>query len=580
MASFVRPRAWVIPIQIAFALATIAIIPQTSIWRTTYSGASAAGAAADLFAGIGLMGAGNALLVSGLRPAAGWAAIGAAIAWLSADWAGWQGGPALPRTLAMGIGLYYLPLSIHLLALNQRQPVWLASRQVVIGAYLVATLLALALLLLRDPRIDLYCWSNCTDDVLLIANQPIIVGILRVAIPSFELVAGTGTVLVSLSWMMGGTVVQRKLAAFIAIPALMVGVGAALHGLALLVDPHEGPRFALHGALFQVRAWAAALLAAGLGWTVARAARSRSAIVRLAADLGNAPAPGRVGPALAAATGDAGLEVLYWLPHRGSYIDAAGNPRQPPPAGPQRAVTRLVDAGRLIGVATHDPSVIDPEGLVRTLGPAATLALENERLRAELLAKLDEVRASRARIVAAGDAARAQLERDLHDGAQQGLLAVAYELRQASAAAAGSSVEAHSTIGTAVREAEEMLAELREIAHGISPAILQDRGLGPALQSLADRAPLPITLRGTAVERLPEIAERTAYAVVASAIDAAAQARAPELLVRATRTTEGLVLEIEGRGLDASPEIADRVGAVDGTVEQEGPLLRVRIPCG
>ena len=141
-------------------------------------------------------------------------------------------------------------------------------------------------------------------------------------------------------------------------------------------------------------------------------------------------------------------------------------------------------------------------------------------------------------------------------------------------------MEAHSTIGTAVREAEEMLAELREIAHGISPAILQDRGLGAALQSLADRAPLPITLRGTAVERLPEIAERTAYAVVASAIDAAAQARAPELLVRATRTTEGLVLEIEGRGLDASPEIADRVGAVDGIVEQEGPLLRVRIPCG
>ncbi len=380
--------------------------------------------------------------------------------------------------------------------------------------------------------------------------------------------------------MMTGTAAQRRLAAVVAIPALLVGIGAGAHGLALLVDPHEGPQFALHGALFQLRAWAAALLAAGLGWSVVRASRSRSAVMRLAADLGNASGPGLMGPALASATGNSSLEVLYWLPHLGAYVDGAGKRKEPPPPNGPRTVTRLSNGGRLLGVATHDPAVIDSAGLDRLLGPAATFAIENERLRVELLAKVDEVRASRARIVSAGDGARAQLERNLHDGAQQGVLAVAYELRSAAAAAeASGDGDVRGAIEAAVREADAMLAELREVAHGIHPAILEAKGLGPALRSLADMASIPLELRALPTERLPEHVEGTGYAVVVAAVDAAAAIGADGLVVRTSRTGDHLLIEMAGLGPGALPDIEDRLEAADGALEREGSTVRAWIPC-
>ena len=106
-----RPRSWAILAEIALAAATIAIILQTSAWRTTYAGVSVMAAVADLSAGIGLLAAGTALVLTRLRPAVGVTAGLAGITWLAADWAGWQGGPALPRTLAMGIALSSCPWS-------------------------------------------------------------------------------------------------------------------------------------------------------------------------------------------------------------------------------------------------------------------------------------------------------------------------------------------------------------------------------------------------------------------------------------------------------------------------------------
>ena len=482
MASLLRPRvAWVIPAEIAVALATVAVIPLTTPWSTTYSGASPAAAVADLAAGIGLIAAGSARIVANLRAPVGWAAVLAGIAWLSADWAGWQGGPALPRTLAMALTVFYLPLILHLLALDQHEPVPWIMRRLVPLAYGFASLIALGWLLFRDPGLDLHCWSNCTDNVLLIGNLPLVAGVLEVALPAFELVAGSSIVLVGALFVTRGTFPQRRMAASVAIPALLVGAGGAAHGLALLADPHEGPRFAIHVVLFQLRAWAGALLAMGIGWTVVRAWRSRAAVMRLATDLGSPSVPGRITTALAAASDDPSLEVLFWLPRPGGYVDESGHSRQPPEADRQRSAVRVSHAGRLISVVTHDPSAIDVAGLDRLLGPAARLALENERLRAELLAKIEEVHASRSRIVDAGDAARAEMERNLHDGAQQGLLAVVYKLRVAAdAAEASGDGEARDALQRARAEAETLLRELREIAHGIYPAILGDRGLAAA----------------------------------------------------------------------------------------------------
>ncbi len=570
--------AWVVPVEIAFVLLTAAVIPQTSAWLTTYAGASPLSATLDLIGGSGLVLAGTGLILTGTRTRSGWVAVLAGICWLAADWVGWQGGIVVVRTLATAAAFFFLPLILHLVAVQRRPQARGLMRRLVLPGYVLALLLALAYLLFRDPRTDLYCWSNCADDLLLLRDVPVLGDALRFGVPAFETAVAACIVAVAALTLSRATGASRRLMSPILIPAVFVALGGAAHGIALLIDPHEGPRFPLHVAIYQVRALGVAVLAAGLGWSVIQAWRSRLAVVRLAADLGSTPSSGTV-PAIAAEAGDPSLEFLYWLPDQGRYVDASGQFRAAPEeAG--RSVLRIMLAGRLIGLALYDPGAVEEGDLDRLLGPAARLALENERLRAELLAKVDETRASRARIVAAGDAARAVAERDLHDGAQQALLAVLYELRAAARTAqeAGED-EAADALRTDIEEAEAVLADLREIAHGIYPAVLADAGLRAALRSLADTADVPVAVREITSERLPLAAERAGYAVVAEAVEVATSIGAQELSVRANRDDDRLVLEIGGLGADVVPAIADRVSAADGAWSMEGGMLRVWIPC-
>ena len=161
------------------------------------------------------------------------------------------------------------------------------------------------------------------------------------------------------------------------------------------------------------------------------ARRARFAVARLAAELGEAPPPGRLRAALAEAVGDPSLEVAYWLPATGRYVDASGRPTEPPKSEPGRAVTPIVRAGEPVALVGNDSSVLDGRELVEQIGSTARLAVDSERLRAEILGQLADLSASRARIVETSDRERRRLERNLHDGAQQRLLAVSYELRLA-----------------------------------------------------------------------------------------------------------------------------------------------------
>lgn len=151
---------------------------------------------------------------------------------------------------------------------------------------------------------------------------------------------------------------------------------------------------------------------------------------------------------------------------------------------------RIQRGGLTIAAVNHDPALTGTSELADQIGAAARLAIDNERLRAEVLAQLERVRASRGRIVAAGDAARRRLERDLHDRAQQRLLAARYELRLARAST-GDDTQRAAEIERAIAEAKAALAELRDLAHGIFPAVLDDAGLGPALWALSAGAPSP-----------------------------------------------------------------------------------------
>jgi len=577
-----RDSAWAVAVaaELAFVVATIVVVSQSAGWLSTYAGVSLAAAIADVAAGAGLMAVGTAIIATRTPPTVGVVAVLAGVSWLAADWVGWQGGPPAVRTLAMAVALFHLPVVAQLVALQPEAPGRSVAARAAPILYAAAAVLGLGLLLLRDPRLDVRCWSNCTDDVLLVGNVPVVVAALGVALPVFEIAGGAVISGVAGGWLVRGTPRRRLHLASVGVPFLLVGLGAVAHGASLLIDPHEGPRFALHRGLFQARSWALALLAAGLAWSLVREWRARVAVAQLASEIGGSPAGGAIGPALAEAVGDPTLEVLYWIPGAEVYVDASGARRPSPPQDGGRATTPITRDGRLVAVVHHDAIAVPPGGLHRLIGPGATLALENEQLALELVARVAHVRASRSRVVAMGDAARSRLERDLHDGAQQSSLSLIYQLRVAISALAATSDDVLRTgLATALNHAESMLAELRELAHGIHPAILETAGLEPALRSLAETSPLPMRVTSSLTERLPAETERTVYAIVSRALDAAADVEASELVVRVHRVSGAAVVEFDGLTSEVAPELADRVGAAEGRIEWSDPILRVFIPC-
>ena len=248
--------------------------------------------------------------------------------------------------------------------------------------------------------------------------------------------------------------------------------------------------------------------------------------------------------------------------------------------GRGKAVTRIVREGRPVAIVRHDAAAADAGRLERAIGAAARLAVDNERLRAGVLAQLEDLRASRTRIVEAGDAERRRLERNLHDGAQQRLLALSYELRLArGAAAAAGAPELEAILTFAVEQAQQAASQLRDLAHGIYPAILTEAGLGLALESLAESAPLPVVVRGTPDQRLPEPVERAAYLVAAGSIDAGLDAGAGTISIRVARAGDHLVVEAEGAGTGPFTDLANRVGAIGGRLAADRLGLRADIPC-
>jgi signal transduction histidine kinase len=231
-------------------------------------------------------------------------------------------------------------------------------------------------------------------------------------------------------------------------------------------------------------------------------------------------------------------------------------------------------------------------GLLRTrLSEADLVAEENVRLDAELQARLDDLRDSRARIVQAGDAARRKLERDLHDGAQQRLVGLALDLRLAREKLDDDPAAAAAMLDDASADLARATDELRELARGIHPAVLSDRGLEAAVESLAKRAPLPVEIDASLDGRLPGPVESAAYFVVSEALtNVVKHSGADRAAVGIWRDNGGLVVEVADDGSGgADPAgsglrgLADRVAALDGRLRVDDPdgggtLVRADIP--
>jgi signal transduction histidine kinase len=557
----------------AAIVSTVLLVPRSAaVPPTTYAGASGLAGAADVLAGLSLLAAGLAALIARPRGSTALVATLAGAAWLAPDWVGWEGGGPLLRSVGMVVAPFLPPLLFHLvLAAPSGRAPSRSSRVTLIGLYAVAGAVSIGQALIRDPFLDRYCWSNCTDNVFLVRAEPDLARLIG-DIWLLSVVLGASAVVALGVWRLAREtmVARRQLAPTLAAGAAVAAVEAS-YAVTLLGDSAESPDDTFFAALFLVRALAVSMLA-------------RSAVARLAADLGEAPPPGSLRETLAANLRDPTLEVAYPLSGSTRFVDGDGNPVPEPVAGQGRVLTPIVREGQPLAVVAHARSAVGEDELVRDIGAAARLAVENERLQAEVLARLHDLRASRARIVEVGDAERRQLERDLHDGAQQRLLALTYDLRLARAAAeAEGDGELSARLDNAVDETHATLEELRELAHGIYPAILAEAGLAPALWNLVDEAPIAVELVELTGERYPHAAEAAAYIMVDDAIAQAARREATHAVVRTRRDGTSLVVEVEDDGEEPTSvpmHLADRLGALGGRVERHAGVLRGEIPCG
>jgi signal transduction histidine kinase len=296
---------------------------------------------------------------------------------------------------------------------------------------------------------------------------------------------------------------------------------------------------------------------------------------------------------LAQALRDPTLSLIYWLPQYGSWADQDGNSTMLPEQDSGRRVTFVKQNGEQIAALVYDAALGEETELVEAVSAAAGIALENGRLEAELRARLRELQGSRSRVVEAQQNERRRLERNLHDGAQQRLVALALELGLL-AEHADNDPDTQDRLKHARSEVAESLDELRAIARGLHPAVVSGHGLAVALESLAAGTPFEVQLKTDGLPRLPEQLEVAAYYVVSESLtNAAKHAQADRVTVEVGITDDTLIVEVVDDGIGGADSergtglrgLADRVEALNGRLRiwsaaGEGTRVRAEIPCG
>ena len=319
---------------------------------------------------------------------------------------------------------------------------------------------------------------------------------------------------------------------------------------------------------------------------------ARSSVAELVLELRTDPAPTELRDALAHALRDPSLTLAYWVPDFGSYVDLDGKEVEAPEADDRRATTLIDREGTRVAALLHDPALNDEPELLDAVTAAAGISLENARLHAELRARLEELRGSRARIVEAGQSERKRLERNLHDGAQQRLIALSLDLGRWEEALGDDSEESERLV-RARHEIATSLEELRDVARGLHPAVVSGHGLEVALEQLVARGPVPVGLDVDVGARLPERLEVAAFYLVSEGLaNIDKHAQATSATVEVSRGEGCVVIEIVDDGIGGADSelgsglrgLADRVEALEGRLRVWSPKgggtrLRAEIPC-
>jgi signal transduction histidine kinase len=496
--------------------------------------------------------------------------------------------PALLFSVGFALENLYVAFAVHLLLAYPSGRLEGGIDRVLVACTYATVTLGFVPIALFVSSAEYGC-VGCPDNVFLIENQPSFgatwldgLSVLGIVIPLAVVVR------LAQRWRRASRPLRRTVTpVFLAGAALMITL-ATLLAIALLGGSMRLIDIVYYSSL-PALALVPFLFLAGLAR--GRMLRGRG-LGRLVRRLGASLERGELRAALAEALGDPSVELAYWLPESRQYVDAEGRPVELPGPDTGRSVTEVERDGRRIAAIVHDPTLLDDPERVREAGAAAALALENERLEAELRAKVEEVRASRSRLVEVGWRQRRRLERDLHDGAQQRLVSLALALRMARDRLGPDGGDAAVLLDRSREELDLALSELRELARGIHPAVLADRGLSAAVNSLAERAPLPVEVRGVPPERLPEHIELTAYFVISEALtNITKYAAASQAWVSVTHQNGRLLLEVGDDGVGGADVgrgtglrgLADRLDAIEGRlyIESEpgrGTTVRATMP--
>jgi signal transduction histidine kinase len=383
----------------------------------------------------------------------------------------------------------------------------------------------------------------------------------------------------------GGRPLRRSVAVLIDSFAL----GLLMTAILLAVGAFNGPGFeTIRRVTFAVVGIAPVAFLAGL----LSARLARSAVGELVVELRSDPRSVDLRDALARALRDPSLTLAYWLPEFDSWADSDGRRVVLPARGETRATTMIDRDGAPVAALVHDGSLRDEAELLEAVSAAAGIALENGRLHADLNARLIELRGSRGRMIEAGLKERQRLERNLHDGAQQRLIALSLELRLLERQL-GADPGTTQALSHARREIALSLDELREVARGIHPAVVTGHGLAVALDSLAARASVPVRLTVELDDRLPEPLEVAAYYVICECLaNIDKHAHATSTTIDVTRAEGEVIVEVSDDGVGGADTergsglrgIADRVEALGGRLRVWTPTgcgtrVRAEIPC-
>lgn len=513
-----------------------------------------------------------------------------AIAWTGVVFVSEPAASGAVRAIARGLTPLWPVLVLHLVALaTTRSRLDERRRTLLVGLYLGAWAIAVVSLLTYDPFFDPGC-RGCRSVPAVLDVPAGVRSSLRQVTGIVGIVSG-----VALAWRSATDLRTARRTS-----DRMTLVGGVIGGLAIAGIVITAARSGSIGDLAIVvpadaaGAWLVGLLAvamltisAGIMAATIALVQVRVRLRRITDEIEEAPPPGTLETALGAALGDPTLRLGYRVAEDDRYVAPDGARFAAPAADGARHETPIRRGGTPVALVDHRADIdVDP---LRELRPSLLIALDNERLRAASLAHLRELRVSRSRIVDVGDAERRRIERDLHDGAQQGLLAVAFDLRLAKHhAERDGDLDRARQLSAAEAVALAAVDELRRVARGVHPAVLSQAGLVAALHSLSDEAAIPMEVHADLPTRPPMATETAAYQVVSEALADAVGRGAHEIAVRIHKGAEGLLLEaVDDGATTAQPpiRIADRVGASGGDVsvgalpDGHGNVVSVSLPC-